>query len=135
MTLNVDSWIANALGKEARISHFDCKIFGGKTKTLKQQFKTKITDKYGERFLDDADYLIIFKGAILNKPSSIKKLFALTDRALGKNANSLTEGDFKVIKSTETSDHTSTQDVEDGIVDEPTTEETIEFIFVKVTLN
>lgn len=99
MTINVDSWIANALGKEARISHFDCKIFGGKASSLKSQFKTKITNKYGGRFLDDADYLIIFKGQVLNEKDSIKKLFALTDRALGKNANSLSEGDFYTIKT------------------------------------
>lgn len=135
MTLNVDSWLVNALAKEARISHFNCRIFGGKTTKLKQQYKSKILKKYGESFLNDADYIIIFTGDTLEQSGSKDKLFALTDRALGENANSLTHGDFKVIETTLEDDHVTDEDHENLDVNETPPTKQIDFMFVKITLN
>lgn len=138
MTLNVDSWLANSLGKEARISHFNCKIFCGKTDDLKPAIKSKIKKIYGDIYLNDADYIIIFKGEALQASDAISKLFALTDRALGKNANSLTRGDFKTIKVKSTEDHTSDEDVENDDINtetQPNDTDSVDFVFVKITLN
>ena len=62
---------------------------------LPKSVKSLITKDYGDKYLDDADYIAFFWGQIDKK--SIDKLFNVVDKALGKSANKLTDKDFKKI--------------------------------------
>lgn len=69
------------------------------TKTVKNppaSVKDIILKEYGEKYLDDADYVSFFWGRI--SKDDIDKLFNVVDKALGKSANKLTNTDFKKIK-------------------------------------
>lgn len=68
------------------------------TKTVKDppaSVKDIILKEYGEKYLDDADYVSFFWGRI--SKDDIDKLFNVVDKALGKSANKLTNTDFKKI--------------------------------------
>jgi hypothetical protein len=64
----------------------------------------------------DANYVVFFRGEI-NK-DGMKKLFNLTNKAFGEDANRLVEGDFKKISFASTS-----EDTEDGNDEEVPTED------------
>ena len=67
MTLKIDKYLANIIHKECGISHLDVNIWCGKTSKIREEIKAKITGDRGESFLADADYVIFFKGAILDE--------------------------------------------------------------------
>ena len=128
MTLALDKWLVNLIYKECKIAHREVNVWGGKTDKIRQSIKQKITAEYGETSLDDANYVLFFKGPLLNEADGIKKLFQTVNVALGKNANSLSMSDFKKIKS-------STTDAADDSSDEIAgAEDTLDFVFVKITL-
>ena len=77
--------------------------------------KKLITDDYGEKYLDDSDYVAFFWGPI--DKDSIDKLFNTVDKALGKSANKLTDKDFKKIKMSD-SDEPSADDTEEKTEDD-----------------
>ena len=86
------------------------------TKTVKhipQSVQKIVIEKYGENYLEDADYVSFFWGNI--GKDEIKKLFNVVDKALGKSANKLTETDFKKITLDAKEDK---EDEDDSIEDE-----------------
>ena len=88
------------------------------TKTVKhipQSVQKIVIEKYGENYLEDADYVSFFWGNI--GKDEIKKLFNVVDKALGKTANKLTDTDFKKIEVNSNEDDTMSSDVEDDIED------------------
>ena len=123
MTLKIDKYLANIIHKECGISHLDVNIWCGKTSKIREEIKAKITVDRGESFLADADYVIFFKGAILDESTGIKRLFDTVNRALGKDANSLVDSDFKKV-------YAETEAAEGAEVGK-----ILEFVFVKITLN
>lgn len=122
MTLKLDQMLANLIAKEAKVSHFDCGIFVGKASKLRESVKAEVKKEYGESYLNDADYVIIFNGAAVDaSKKSTKKMFSLVDRALGETANMLAKSDFDFIYG----------EPEDS--DQPKGD--VKYAFVKVTLN
>jgi len=119
MTLNLADLFATAIKKEMVISHFDGTVFGVKTSKLPGEWTSQIEDEYGEGFLRDANYVILFRKEDYSEMSEteLKKLFDLSNRALGKASNNLTQGDFKKIGKTEKDDDESAK----------------HFVFLKVT--
>ena len=122
MTLKIDQYLVNLVKKEAEIGHNNVKIWGGKKDKLRQSVQRKIKDEYGESFLEDADYILFFRSDDLATDDGVKRLFKTVNRALGKNANSMSESDFKKINKTVDSD-------------EEKTDQALDFVFVKITLN
>ena len=95
MTLDVKKLLTNLLKKQMSIQHFSAKtkVFG--VDVIPDRIKNKIYEEFGEQFLDDAKYVVFFRGDI-NK-EGMEKLFNLTNKAFGEDANRLVEGDFKKI--------------------------------------
>lgn len=94
MTLDLAKFISNSIAMQAKIQHFEMS-----TKTVKDppaSVKDLILKEYGEKYLDDADYVSFFWGQI--GKDDIDKLFNVVDKALGKSANKLTNTDFKKLK-------------------------------------
>lgn len=93
MTLDIPQFIANAVRTQSKIHHLDINTKAVALDDLPQSVKSLITKDYGDKYLDDADYVAFFWGPIDKK--SIGKLFNVVDKALGKSANKLTDKDFK----------------------------------------
>lgn len=128
MTLALDKWLVNLIYKECKIAHREVNIWGGKTDKIRSSIKSKITAEYGETSLDDANYILFFKGPLLNEADGIKKLFQTVDVALGKNANNLSMSDFKKIVVTNDSSTDADKEMAEDI------EAVLDFVFVKITL-
>lgn len=128
MTLALDKWLVNLIYKECKITHREVNVWGGKTDKIRSSIKQKITSEYGETSLDDANYVLFFKGPLLNEADGIKKLFQTVNVALGKNANSLSMSDFKKIKSSATASAADSSD-KMAVAEDP-----LDFVFVKITL-
>lgn len=128
MTLALDKWLVNLIYKECKIAHREVNVWGGKTDKIRSSIKQKITSEYGGTSLDDANYVLFFKGPLLNEADGIKKLFQTVNVALGKNANSLSMSDFKKIKSSATASAADSSD-EMAVAEDP-----LDFVFVKITL-
>ena len=111
MILKLDQWLANAIGKEMKISHFKCNVFGGAAKSIKKKIRAKIESDFSEKFLNDADYLLFFRGESLN--------------------NDLAIADFKVCKAEKP---IGTGDDDEEQEDAKAAGENIDFAFVKITI-
>jgi len=119
MTLHIDQYLTNLISKEATISHLDIQIWGGKKSKLKADIKSKITAEGGESVLEDADYLLFFKGPAIETDDGLTKLFNTVNRALGKGANNMSQSDFKKVEEEADSEGSKK----------------LAFVYLKVTLN
>ena len=117
MTLDIKALLKNLLKKQMSIQHFTAKtdVFG--VGAVPKRIKDKIKEEFGEQFLLDANYVVFFRGDI-NK-EGMKKLFNLTNKAFGEDANRLVEGDFKKISFATASDDAEIDD-ETSVEEEPT---------------
>ena len=95
MTLDVKALLKNLLKKQMSIQHFTAKTDVFSTSAVPKRIKDKIKDEFGEQFLADANYVVFFRGEV--DKDGMKKLFNLTNKAFGEDANRLVEGDFKKI--------------------------------------
>ena len=93
MTLDVSKFISNSIEMQTKIQHLDIRTKTTTINEIPQSVQKLIKNQYGNKYLLDADYVAFFWGAIGKE--QIQKLFNVVDRALGKSANRLTEGDFK----------------------------------------
>lgn len=110
MTLDISKFIANAIRTQSKISHLDINAKAVKKNSIPKSVSSIITDKYGDTYLDDAEYVAFFWGPI--SKDNIDKLFNVVDKALGKSANMLTDKDFKKI-TIDADEETETEEVED----------------------
>ena len=94
MVLDIAKYFENLIKKEMKVSHFNGDVFVGKANKIKPTCKQAIQKQYGQTFLQDANYIAIFQQDESNT-SSMKNLFNLVNRALGKDANNMTQADFK----------------------------------------
>lgn len=78
---------------------------------------------YGEKYLDDADYVAFFWGGI--DRDDIDKLFNVVDKALGKSANKLTDKDFKKLHMDDNENAESQDDTEEDTEEEIEVDEEI----------
>lgn len=95
MTLDVKTLLKNLLKKQMSIQHFTAKTDVFSAAAIPGRIKTKIKDEFGDQYLEDANYVVFFRGDV--DKDGMKKLFNLTNKAFGEDANRLTEGDFKKI--------------------------------------
>lgn len=134
MTLDIPQFIANSIRKESKIHHLDINVKAVSKDDVPSSVTKLIYKDYGDKYLEDADYIVFFWGGI-NK-DNIDKLFNVADKALGKSANKLTDKDFKKIsmasddsasEETEDAEETEVDDIDventDSIEDEETSEE------------
>ena len=96
MTLDIPKFIENAVRTQSKIHHLDVNVKAVKTDDIPDSVTSLISKDYGEKYLDDADYVTFFWGGI--EKDDIEKLFNTVDKALGKSANKLTDKDFKKIR-------------------------------------
>lgn len=61
MTLKISRFLTDAIAKQAKISHFNYGISVGKPDKMKQEWKAKVLEQFGELFLNDANYVIMAK--------------------------------------------------------------------------
>ena len=95
MTLDIAKYLENLVKKEAKISHFTVKVAAGHTDKLSMSVRSSIQSEYGESYLQDSDFIMFFTKSDGWKEGDNKKLFDLVNRGLGKDANGMTENDFK----------------------------------------
>ena len=95
MTLDISQFIANTIRTQSKIHHLDINVKATKTSEIPQSVTSLIKKDYGDKYLDDAEYVAFFWGEIAK--DDIEKLFNTVDKALGKSANKLTDKDFKKI--------------------------------------
>ena len=95
MTLDIAKYLENLVKKEAKISHFAVKVAAGHTDKLSMSVRSSIQSEYGESYLQDSDFIMFFTKPDGWKEGDSKKLFDLVNRGLGKDANAMTENDFK----------------------------------------
>ena len=95
MTLDIAKYLENLVKKEAKISHFAVKVAAGHTDKLSMSVRSSIQSEYGESYLQDSDFIMFFTKIDGWKEGDNKKLFDLVNRGLGKDANGMTENDFK----------------------------------------
>lgn len=98
MTLDIKALLKNLLKKQMSIQHFTVKTDVFTAGAIPKRIKDKIKEEFGEQFLFDANYVAFFRGDITR--DGMKKLFNITNKALGEDANRLVEGDFKRISFT-----------------------------------
>lgn len=101
MTLDIAKLFNVAVAKEMTISHFDGTVYGVSKTALPAKYKELITSEFGGSYLEDADYIVLFRKPDYSEMSkkNLTSLFKLTNRALGQIANSMNHGDFKTIKT------------------------------------
>lgn len=110
MTLDISKFIENSVRTQSKIHHLDINVKAVKKDDVPKSVTTIVYKDYGEKYLDDADYVAFFWGGI-NK-DNIDKLFNVVDKALGKSANKLTDKDFKKINIDDESDETEDVEIE-----------------------
>jgi hypothetical protein len=94
MTLDIRKYLENLIDKEATVSHFSVRVRAGRASKVRGSVANAIMQEYGEAFLKDADYVLFFTRDEGWTSKDVKKLFELTDRALGQDANKLSKSDF-----------------------------------------
>lgn len=143
MTLDIKKYLTNLIQKEAKISHFQVKVDAGKASRLKGQVASSIKSAFGDSYLQDADYILFFEKSEAWSEDDIKKLFELTNRALGKDANMLSKSDFNKLDMSAPATDSSDEDTDDDDSDEDATDtaetsqeasEDSNTLFLKVTL-
>lgn len=96
MIVDPKQFIQYAIRKQNKISHVPCETLVFRKDEIPEKILKKIKDQYDENMLADCDLVAFTKGPI--DKDMIKKIFKATDKALGEEANKMTEGDFKLLK-------------------------------------
>lgn len=110
MIVNVKDLISYAIKKQFKISHVPCEVMVFEKDEIPASIKAKIEQQYDEKFLEDSDKVIFFKGPI--DKDMVEKLFKATDKALGEDSNKLVIGDFKLLKVADADDDFKIDDSE-----------------------
>ena len=118
MTLDIPKFIENSVRTQSKIHHLDVNVKAVKVDDIPKSVKDLVSKDYGEKYLNDADYVAFFWGGI--GKDHIDKLFNVVDKALGKSANKLTDKDFKKLHMDDEAggSEEETEEVEDIEVDE-----------------
>lgn len=104
MTLDIPKFIKKTIEKQMTIQHYDAIVKVFRKNSLPTNIVQKIQQQFGDTYLEDSNFIVFYKGRINKK--GLKKLFNVTDKALGEDANRLTEGDFKIFKLNDSDDTT-----------------------------
>lgn len=96
MTLDIRKFLKNVVEKQFKISHLDTvemEVFH--KEAIPEKVVEEIKKGFGEDFLGDSNFVAFFKTAYPIDKKLVGRLFKAVDKALGDDANRLTEGDFK----------------------------------------
>lgn len=139
MTLDIRKYLENLIDKEATVSHFSVRVRAGRASKVRGSVAAAIMQEYGEAFLKDADYVLFFTRDEGWTSKDVKKLFELTDRALGQDANKLSKSDFIELPAQKAAELPVPADGDDGEGDGEDAPEAVPdapaaTLFVKVTV-
>ena len=134
MTLDIAKYLENLVKKEAKISHFAVKVAAGHTDKLSMSVRSSIQSEYGESYLQDSDFIMFFTKTDGWKEGDSKKLFDLVNRGLGKDANGMTESDFKKLTKKDDAIDVSDDDEEDSEEEATKTSADTSTLFLKITI-
>ena len=134
MTLDIAKYLENLVKKEAKISHFAVKVAAGHTDKLSMSVRSSIQSEYGESYLQDSDFIMFFTKTDGWKEGDSKKLFDLVNRGLGKDANGMTESDFKKLTKKDDAIDVSDDDEEDSEEEAAKTSADTSTLFLKITI-
>lgn len=113
MTLDIAKFITNSIKMQAKIQHLDINTKTVNSKHIPHEIKSTIIDEYGDKYLFDANYVTFLWGKITK--DTIKSMFNVVDKALGKSANKLTDTDFKKINISISTNDVEQDDNQDNI--------------------
>ena len=102
MTLNIPKFIKKTIEKQMTIQHFNALVKVFTKESIPSNIVQKIKEQFGDTYLDDSNFVVFYKGRINKK--GLKKIFNITDKALGEDANRLTDQDFKILKLSDSDD-------------------------------
>ena len=134
MTLDIAKYLENLVKKEAKISHFTVKVAAGHTDKLSMSVRSSIQSEYGESYLQDSDFIMFFTKTDGWKEGDSKKLFDLVNRGLGKDANGMTESDFKKLTKKDDAIDVSDDDEEGSEEEAAKTSADTSTLFLKITI-
>ena len=115
MIVDPKQFIQYAIRKQNKISHVPCETLVFRKDEIPEKILKKIKDQYDENMLADCDLVAFTKGPI--DKDMIKKIFKATDKALGEEANKMTEGDFKLLKMKDSDEDLPVEDPGDETPD------------------
>ena len=64
MTLALNNWIASVIQREMIISHFEAELWVGEVDQITDEIHDILKTKFGDKYLDDADVIVFFKGGL-----------------------------------------------------------------------
>ena len=134
MTLDIAKYLENLVKKEAKISHFTVKVAAGHTDKLSMSVRSSIQSEYGESYLQDSDFIMFFTKTDGWKEGDSKKLFDLVNRGLGKDANGMTESDFKKLTKKDDAIDVSDDDEEGSEEEAAKASADTSTLFLKITI-
>ena len=134
MTLDIAKYLENLVKKEAKISHFAVKVAAGHTDKLSMSVRSSIQSEYGESYLQDSDFIMFFTKTDGWKEGDSKKLFDLVNRGLGKDANGMTESDFKKLTKEQAAVDIDDDDEEGSEEEAAKTSADTSTLFLKITI-
>ena len=134
MTLDIAKYLENLVKKEAKISHFAVKVAAGHTDKLSMSVRSSIQSEYGESYLQDSDFIMFFTKTDGWKEGDSKKLFDLVNRGLGKDANGMTESDFKKLTKEQAAVDIDDDDEEGSEEEAVKTSADASTLFLKITI-
>ena len=95
MTLDVKKLLANIIKKQMQIQHMSAPVDVFKKEHLPEKIAAKIAAEFGDDYLLDSNMIVFYRGEF--SKDQVEKLFSITNKAFGEDANRMTLGDFKKI--------------------------------------
>ena len=93
MTLDVKKLLVNIIKKQMQIQHMSAPVDVFKKEHLPEKIATKIAAEFGDDYLLDSNMIVFYRGEF--SKDQVEKLFSITNKAFGEDANRMTLGDFK----------------------------------------
>lgn len=93
MTLDVKKLLVNIIKKQMQIQHMSAPVDVFKKEHIPEKIAAKIAAEFGDDYLLDSNMIVFYRGEF-NK-DQVEKLFSITNKAFGEDANRMTLGDFK----------------------------------------
>lgn len=93
MTLDVKKLLVNIIKKQMQIQHMSAPVDVFKKEHIPEKIAAKIAAEFGDDYLLDSNMIVFYRGEF--SKDQVEKLFSITNKAFGEDANRMTLGDFK----------------------------------------
>lgn len=93
MTLDVKKLLVNIIKKQMQIQHMSAPVDVFKKEHIPEKIAAKIAAEFGDDYLLDSNMIVFYRGEF--DKDQVEKLFSITNKAFGEDANRMTLGDFK----------------------------------------